>query len=150
MRVRGSPWAPPAPKTTVVLRRTLIVFVIALIAAAPAYAGTIVVKLTFAPGKLSLRSPQAVDATRGAQVQLTIGDGRGSGAGWTLHASQAVTVSSITARCATNSTCTLPRPATSPSGTVVLTAARGTGMGIVELVVTLRPSAARAVTFSVS
>jgi hypothetical protein len=43
----------------------------------------------------------------------------------------------ITARCAASSTCTLPTAASAPSGNVVLRAARDSGMGVMNLVVTL-------------
>src|SRR4051812_16111428 len=69
-----------------VLRRILIGLAIALLAAGPACAGTIVVTLSFAPGKLVARSAPAAASSRGAvQVPLTIADGRGSGKGWTLR-----------------------------------------------------------------
>jgi hypothetical protein len=123
-----------------VLRRILIGLAIALLTAGPACAGTIVVTLSFAPGKLVARSAPAAASSRGAvQVPLTIADGRGSGKGWTLRlvATRPVTVTSIRARCATGSTCTLPRVAQGPSGSVVLQAARDTGMGVMNLVVTV-------------
>lgn len=134
-----------------VLRRVLIPVLAALLAAAPAGAGTIVVKLAFVPGKLALKAPPAaVNGT--TQVPVTIADGRGSGAGWTLKLSSAqpVRVVSITARCAANSTCTLPTAASAPSGTVVLHAARDSGMGVMNLVVTLAASRSTPVSFTVS
>jgi hypothetical protein len=135
-----------------VLRRTLIVSLAALVLAAPAGAGTIIVKLHFAPGKLALRSAP-VTVTPGAKVQVpvTIADGRGSGAGWTLKVgSGPLRVVSITAACAANSTCTLPKAAAGPSGSTVLTAAKGTGMGIMNLVITLSATTRTAVSFRVS
>jgi hypothetical protein len=135
-----------------VLRRTLIPVLAALLAAAPAGAGTIVVKLAFVPGKLAVKAaPTAVAGT--AQVPVTIADGRGSGAGWTLKvaSAQPVRVVSITARCAANSTCTLPTAASAPSGNVVLRAARDSGMGVMNLVVTLAgTSGSTPVSFTVS
>ena len=66
-----------------VLRRILIPILAALVLAAPAGAGTIIVKLTFVPGKLAVKSvPSTVSGTR--EVPVTIADGRGSGDGWTL------------------------------------------------------------------
>lgn len=127
------------------LRRLLIGVLACLLLAGPASAGTIVVKLGLAPGKLQVSPPKAAGGT----VSLTVADGRGNGAGWTLRASRAVTVTGITARCATNSTCTLPTARTTPSGSIVLTAAKGTGMGIVDLTVTLG-SAASGLSFTVS
>jgi hypothetical protein len=135
-----------------VLRRTLIVCLAALMLAGPAGAGTIIVKLHFAPGKLALRSaPTTVAPGSNVQVPVTIADGRGNGAGWTLAVrSGALRVISITAACAANSTCTLPKAATGPSGSTVLTAAKGTGMGIMNLVVTLRATTRTAVSFKVA
>jgi hypothetical protein len=135
-----------------VLRRTLIVSLAALVLAAPAGAGTIIVKLHFAPGKLALRAAPAT-ATPGStiRVPVTIADGRGNGAGWRLAVrSHALRVVSITASCAAGSTCTLPSAATGPSGSTVLTAAKGTGMGIMNLVVTLEAATRTAVSFKVS
>ena len=123
-----------------VLRRSLIVLAIALLTAGPAGAGTIVVKLTFAPGKLVAKSAASSATADGpVQVPVTIADGRGSGKGWTLRlaTSRPITVISITARCAAGSTCTLPRAAQGPKGSVVLQAAHDTGMGVLNLVVTV-------------
>jgi len=135
-----------------VLRRTLIVSLAALLLAAPAGAGTIIVKLHFAPGKLAVKSAAStVAAGASVQVPVTIADGRGNGAGWTLRVrSRALQVVSITAACAANSTCTLPKASAGPSGTTALAAARGTGMGIMNLVVTLRATNRTAVSFIVS
>ena len=122
------------------LRRLLISSFAALVLAAPACAGTIVVKLTFAPGKLTYAAAPAAATTAGSvQVLVKVADARGTGKGWTLHVSAArsVTILGITARCAANSTCTLPAAATTPSGTAVLQAAHDTGMGVMNLVVTV-------------
>ncbi|MCW2963319.1 MAG: hypothetical protein JWO17_571 [Actinomycetia bacterium] len=135
-----------------VLRRTSITVLAALFLAAPAGAGTIIVKLTFVPGKLAVKAaPTTVAGT--TQVPVTIADGRGSGDGWTLkvNSTNPVRVVGITARCAANSTCTLPTAVTTPSGNIVLRAARDTGMGVMNLVVTLAPqSGSTPVSFSVS
>jgi hypothetical protein len=134
-----------------VLRRLVIVSSLALLLAAPAGAGTIVVKLTFAPGKLVVKSaPTTVAAGAQVRVPLTLADGRGNGEGWTLHVSSGVAVSSVTARCASNSTCTLPRATSGPSGSTVLTALRGTGMGVMNFVVTVSATTKTAVSFTVS
>ncbi|HEX4680575.1 MAG TPA: hypothetical protein VH210_15350 [Gaiellaceae bacterium] len=134
-----------------VLRRTSITVLAALFLAAPAGAGTIIVKLTFVPGKLAVKAaPTTVSGT--TQVPVTIADGRGSGDGWTLKVNSAdpVRVVGITARCAANSTCTLPSAVSTPSGTIVLRAARDSGMGVMNLVVTLAPQAGSTpVSFSV-
>src|SRR2546421_1734643 len=122
------------------LRRILIPALAALVLAAPAGAGTIIVKLTFVPGKLAVRSAQAVPShVRSVQVPVTVADGRGNGNGWTLKATGGVTVTSISARCAANSTCTLPTAVRAASGAIVLEAARGTGMGVMNLTVTIAP-----------
>lgn len=122
------------------LRRTLTVLAITLLTASPAGAGTIIVKLTFAPGKLVAKSaPSAATSNGPVQVPVTVADGSGSGKGWTLRlaSSRPVMVTSLTARCAAGSTCTLPRAAHGPSGSVVLHAAHDTGMGVMNLVVTV-------------
>src|SRR5258707_13645183 len=92
----------------VVLRRVLIGSILALVLAGPADAGTIVVKLTFVPGKLSMKAAQTtLSPGSRVSVPLTIADGRGTGNGWTLKVvgSATATVVSITATCAANSTC---------------------------------------------
>jgi hypothetical protein len=136
-----------------VLRRVLIGSILALLLAGPAGAGTIIVKLTFVPGKLTMKAAPATLAP-GARVSvpLTIADGRGNGNGWTLKVAGSSTVSvvSITATCAANSTCTLPSAVGTPSGATVLRAAKGTGMGVMNLVVTLSSQTKTAVSFAVS
>lgn len=135
------------------LRRTLIGFLVALALAAPASAGQIVVKLGLAPGKLSVASTHpSLAAGATTAVTVKVADGRGSGKGWTLRFAKAtgLSVTSITARCASNSTCTLPSAAAGPSGSTVLQAAHDTGMGIIELVVTVHASQPARVGFAVS
>ena len=85
-------------------------------------------------------------------MPVTVADGRGNGNGWTLKvaASSTVSVVSITATCAANSTCTLPTASGAPSGGTVLHAANGTGMGIMHRVVTLSAQTKTAVSFTVS
>jgi hypothetical protein len=125
-----------------VMRRLLISCCAALALAAPACAGTIVVKLSFVPGSLgAVTAPASATAAGPAQVPVTIADGRGSGKGWTLHvvASRNVTVTRITARCAANSTCKLPIETTAPAGNVVLQADQHSGMGVMNLVITVAP-----------
>ena len=135
-----------------VLRRIFISVLAALFLAAPAGAGTIIVKLTFVPGKLAVKAaPTLVAGT--TQVPVTIADGRGNGNGWTLkvNAANPVRVVGITARCAANSTCTLPTAVSTPSGSIVLRAARDSGMGVMNLVVTLASdSGSTPVSFTVS
>jgi hypothetical protein len=99
-----------------------------------------VVHLSFTPGKLALRAaPAAASPERAVAVPVAVADGRGSGAGWTLKAVSArqLMITSITARCASGSTCTLPRAARAPSGATVLQTAPDTGMGVIQLVVTV-------------
>lgn len=133
------------------LRRLFITSIAALLLAGPAAAGTIIVKLHFVPGKLTASNVRmTLNAGTTAQVPLTIADARGNGNGWTLKASVPVTVSSITVSCASNSTCTLPKVVSQPSGNVVLSAAKGTGMGIMKVVVTLSAPSQTAVSFAVS
>ncbi len=133
-----------------VLRRLLLCSTLVLLAAGPAAAGTIGVGLTFAPGKLSLAAaPARLAPGVRVSVPVTIADGRGSGRGWRLVASSSVTVLSITATCAAHSTCTLPTAAGRPSGATILRSAKGTGMGVVKLVVTLTSPARTAVSFSI-
>ena len=127
---------------SVAMRRLLIPILSALVLAAPAGAGTIIVKLSFAAGKLSVAAPAATATAAGSvQVPVTIADGRGSGKGWTLRvvASRSVTITRITARCASNSTCKLPTEATTPTGDIVLQAAHDSGMGVMNLTVTVGP-----------
>ncbi len=124
------------------MRRLLLPIFTALVFAAPAGAGTIIVKLSFVPGKLSVAAPAATATAAGSvQVPVTIADGRGSGKGWTLRvvASRSVTITRITARCAANSTCKLPTATTTPTGDIVLQAAHDSGMGVMNLTVTVAP-----------
>ena len=135
------------------LRRVSIAFLAALLLAAPATAGQIVVKLGLTPGKLAVAAaPASLKAGGTAQIQVKVADGRGNGKGWTLRFQNAtgLTVTGITAKCASNSTCTLPSMAGGPSGATVLQAAHDTGMGIIDLVVTVKASSAASVAFAVS
>ena len=117
-------------------------------------AGNINVGLALHSGGLTLQVPtvRAV-AGRSVQVPLTIADARGTGAGWTLEldVSAPVTITGITARCASGSTCTLPKAADAAG---ILQAARDSGMGVIQLVVTVAPlrsgSASVPLAFSVS
>jgi hypothetical protein len=125
------------------LRRILLTSVVSLLLlAGPAAAGTIVVTLTFAPGKLLVKSaPESATAAAAVQVPVTIADGRGNGRGWTLKlvSGRPVQVLSVAVRCAAGSTCTLPRASRGPAGAVVLHAAPDSGMGVMNLVVTVAP-----------
>lgn len=142
-----------AGRSGYVLRRALIGCLVALMPAAPAGAGTIVVKLGLAPGKLSVASTHPSVAAGGTvSVTVKVADGRGSGKGWTLRFANArgLAVTSITARCASNSTCTLPAAVGTPAGGTVLQAAHDTGMGIIQLAVTVHASQAARIGFTVS
>jgi hypothetical protein len=125
------------------LRRILLTSVVSLLLlAGPAAAGSIVVTLTFSPGKLLVKSaPESATATGAVQVPVTIADGRGNGRGWTLKlvSGRPVQVLSVAVHCAANSTCTLPRASRGPSGAVVLRARPDSGMGVMNLVVTIAP-----------
>jgi hypothetical protein len=125
----------------------------ALLLAAPAHAGSIGVVLGLVPGKLTLRAPQTVVPADGlVAVSVRVADARGSGRGWTLRLQGGtdIRVVSITARCASGSTCTLPSPAAVASGATVLRAARNTGMGVIELVVELTAATRTTAAFAVS
>src|SRR4051812_39415371 len=121
--------------------------------AASGHAGTIGVKLGLASGKLAVTAP-ATSLKAGATVSLKVrvADARGTGAGWTLRFAhgRGLTVTGITARCGARSTCTLPAAAAKPSGKTAFRAAKATGMGLVDLVVTVRAANATTVAFAVS
>jgi hypothetical protein len=126
------------------LRLTLFGSFLALLIAAPAFGGNVTVTLGLKTGGLTLQAPQAsATAGKAIQVPITVADARGSGAGWTLQLSSAknVAITSITARCAAGSTCTLPRSVGTPDGSAILHVAPDSGMGVMELVVTVAPLA---------
>jgi len=122
------------------MRRLLpICLVASLLTAGPALAGNVQVGLGLRAGSLSLQAPTAAAlAGKSVQVPLTVADARGSGAGWTLELDVAspVTITGISARCAAGSTCTLPHVI---SGAGILHAAADSGMGAIQLVVTVAP-----------
>jgi hypothetical protein len=145
--------APTGASMRRVLRTTIALLAVALVAAVPAGAKRIVVRVSLAPGKLRIAAaPTVVPAGAQRAISVRVADARGSGRGWTLRLVRAggLTVTSITARCAAGSTCTLPRALAAPKSTTVLQAARGTGMGIVDLVVTVRAVARTTASFAVS
>jgi len=123
------------------LRLTVVGSALALLIAAPAFGGDVAVTLGLKTGSLTLRAPQlSAAAGKATEIPLTVADGRGSGAGWTLDlSSKNVAITSITARCAPGSTCTLPRSTGTASGTAILRAAPDSGMGVIDLVVTVMP-----------
>jgi len=122
------------------MRRLLVSGLVAsLLTAAPALAGNVQVGLALHGGGLSLEAPAAAAlAGKAVQVPVTVADARGSGAGWTLQlvAGSPVTITGISARCAAGSTCTLPR---ATSGAGILHVAADSGMGVIDLVVTVAP-----------
>jgi hypothetical protein len=133
-------------------RRVIACGLAALVLAAPAGAGSIVVRLGAAAGRLSVKAaPATVSAGGIASVHVTVRDGRGNGNGWMLRlkSGPAVTVTAITATCASDSTCTLPVAAGTPSGATVLRAMRGTGLGVIDLTVTVRAAADGVVAFTI-
>jgi hypothetical protein len=80
----------------------------------------------------------------------TVTDGRGTGTGWTLRLNTpGATVTSITAACASNSTCTLPHAVGPATGASILATAQGTGMGVMNLVVTVSGQPKGPLAFSV-
>jgi hypothetical protein len=124
------------------LRLAFLGSALALLVAAPAFAGNVTVTLGLKTGSLTLQAPQlSAAAGKPIQVPITVADGRGNGAGWTLQLSSAknVAITSITARCAPGSTCTLPRSIGAASGTAILHVAPDSGMGVMDLVVTVAP-----------
>jgi hypothetical protein len=133
------------------LRHSLACGLAALALAAPAAADTVGVTLGLTSGGLTARGPATVvDGT--ATISVRVADGRGNGRGWTLRleTGTGVTVTGITATCAPRSTCTLPTMVGAPSGTRVLRAAQNTGMGVIDLRVTVQSDARTTVTFAVS
>jgi hypothetical protein len=136
-----------------VLRQLLIgPMILALLLAGPAAAGTITVGLALTPGALKVRAVPVTVPAGQVSLPVTVADGRGHGNGWTLKiaGSAHLTVLSITARCAARSTCTLPTSVARPSGASVLRAAKGTGMGVINLVVTLSAPTETSLSFTVS
>ncbi len=134
------------------VRFALAGILIACTLAASASAGTIVVKLTLVPGKLTLQAKPLTIAKGTSSLKVSVADARRTGAGWTLRFTRGtgMTVIGITARCAAHATCTLPTAAARPSGRIVLRAAKATGMGAMKLVVTVRAAKATTVGFAVS
>ncbi len=135
-----------------VLRRTSIAILACLALAAPATAGTIVVGLSLVPGRLALGAPVVhVAPGRTLDVPVRVADGRGDGRGWILKLrGTGLRVTRITAACAAGSTCTLPAATAAPRGSAILRAARGTGMGVIDLVVTVGATTRTAARFAIA
>ncbi len=140
------------PTIRLVLRRTSIAILACLVLAAPATAGTIVVGLSLVPGRVAVKAPVAhLSPGRTVDLPLQVADGRGTGHGWVLNLrGSGLRVTRITAACAAGSTCTLPAPAGAPGGDSILRAARGTGMGVIDLVVTVQATARTTARFAVA
>jgi len=126
------------------LGKLALALVTALVFAAPAVAGDIAVTLGFQAGTLGVKAQTtAIGGT--SRVAVTVVDARGSGKGWTLRLEGLgrPTVTRSSMRCAAGSTCTLPTGApvlpsivgTAP--TTVFAAAPASGMGAVEIVLTV-------------
>lgn len=118
--------------------------VTAAVFATPAVAGDINVALGFKAGTLAVKTQS--DAIGGtSRVAMTVVDARGSGRGWALRVAGlgSPTVTRVSMRCAANSTCTLPTgvPALPSSvgttPTTVISAASASGMGTIEIVLTV-------------
>jgi hypothetical protein len=119
------------------MRLLLVTLALSALTAGTALGGTVQVGLGLHGGSLGLQTPSATAlAGRTVQVPVTVADARGNGAGWTLDLAAAsnVVVTGITAKCASTSTCTLPRAS---AGGGILHAAPGTGMGVIDLVVSV-------------
>jgi hypothetical protein len=107
------------------------------------------VTLALHPGTLTVgAAPALVDGT--LQVPVTVTDSRGNGRGWALTASAPIQVVKVSARCATNSTCTLPRETAAPGGRLILRADADSGMGVIKLTVTLAAQSPAQVSFRIS
>jgi hypothetical protein len=121
------------------LRRLALALVSALVLAGPATAGDIGVTLGFKAGTLAVKTQSAAPS----RVAVTVIDARGNGKGWTLRLAGSGAVTRVTVRCAAGSTCTLPSAtlalpaAIGPKATSVLSAASGSGMGAIEIVLTV-------------
>jgi hypothetical protein len=122
------------------------------LAAGPAGARPGRIQLKLVQGKLSIAAPTRISA--GARsTSVTVTDARGTGAGWSLRLAtpRSLKVTRITASCAAGSTCTLPQAKGIGSGSVVLRAARHSGMGVIRLTVTFgQLHAAAPVRFSIA
>jgi hypothetical protein len=127
------------------LGKLALALVTALVFAAPAVAGDIGVTLGFQAGTLGVKTQSAAIGVTTSRVAVTVVDARGSGKGWVLRLEGAgrPTVTRISMRCAAGSTCTLPTgTALLPSivgttPTTVFAAAPTSGMGAIEIVLTL-------------
>lgn len=119
------------------LRATAGLLTLALAFAAAAVSAPIKARIALKPGTLQLKV-ESVKAGKGTLlIKMQVRDGRGNGRGWKLQASKPVVVRSIAQRCASASTCTPARLARPPQGTLVVDAARGSGMGVIKLYVRL-------------
>jgi hypothetical protein len=126
-----------------------------LAATASAHGGDVKVTVDVRPGHLTLGAStdvsSAAERSRGLhRILVTITDARGSGAGWRLDlraSTGGAAIVAVDTRCGQKSTCTLPQ---SPTGipmalgaghrTTVLDAPKGTGMGRIDVALTVATS----------
>lgn len=162
MTERGKPWRWAAGAVAA------LVLLATLAAAESARADDIRVTVDVRPGHLTLDAAADVSSpaelSRGLhRVLVTVTDARGSGAGWQLDLRAAnigagkIAVVGIDTRCGKRSTCTLPQtragvPAALVPGrrTTVVEGRRGTGMGRIEVTLTIATGTAgeQALSFS--
>ena len=133
-----------------IARRLLLSAIAALALTSTAFAaGQLPITLAVHSGTLTVGTATVpIDGT--VQVPVTVTDSRGNGHGWALTASEPVQVVRVSARCATNSTCTLPRETITPTGRLILRSEPDSGMGIIKLTVTLRARSPINISFRVS
>lgn len=120
------------------MRRALLLAVSVLLLASPAAADDVGVTGQVRPGSLALVRV----AIHAGGASLLVRDSRGSGKGWKLTMTRA-DAAAIRVRCAVGSTCTLPRPGAVKSDDAIVVAARGSGMGSVQVLVVLERRSAR-------
>jgi hypothetical protein len=119
-----------------------------------AAAENVPVHLSLASGSLSAR----IQRETVSSVRLRVVDARGTGAGWKLRVaprSGRLVVTSVRVSCAAGSTCTLPRTAVSypvaldsAQRATVLDAAPRTGMGAIEVELTVANAAGLSVSLT--
>lgn len=102
------------------------------------------VSLGLAGSGLSLEEKPVRATPSGLEMPVTVVDARGSGAGWQLRlvGARMRQVVSVVARCAPKSTCTLPHAVPSSDPRLVFEAAPASGMGRIDLKITLERTGA--------
>lgn len=115
-----------------------------LVFAAPAAAGNTDNSISVKSGRLTVSSVRDVTspaaAARGRyRLLVTVTDARGTGQGWQLRADvAALTVLALQTRCRDSSSCALPEAPIQPRAAgVLLAAAKGTGMGSIDVFLTV-------------